>query len=190
MAETRAKRWSIADLDALPDDGRRTRYEIIDGELFVSRTPRAEHQIVCAEGTGALADWNTRTGLGFVLVGPGLVLSEHDASEPDFVWISRERYAQALDDKGHFRHPPELVVEVLSSGAVNVRRDREAKLRQYSRYGAEAYWIVDWQRALVDVYRRQGEQLRLVATLSVGDTLTSPLLPGFALPIARLFPWR
>ena len=39
MAEPRVKRWTIADLDALPEttDGWRNRYEISDGELFVSR---------------------------------------------------------------------------------------------------------------------------------------------------------
>ena len=53
MAEPNVKRWTIADLDALPEkvDGWRIRYEIIDGELFVSRAPGDEHQYTTAQIT-------------------------------------------------------------------------------------------------------------------------------------------
>jgi hypothetical protein len=48
MIETRAtRRYTIADLAALPDDERH-RYEIIDGVLYVSKSPRTEHQAVCS----------------------------------------------------------------------------------------------------------------------------------------------
>jgi Uma2 family endonuclease len=189
MARAQSKRWTVEDVDALPDDGW-TRYELVDGELLMSTAPRFEHQLVCTKGTTALEIWNDASGLGFVLVAPGLVFGRHDAAQPDFVWISRERSARVLDDKGHFSSGPELVVEVLSPGAANARRDRVLKPRQYSIYGVDEYWLIDWQAATVEVYRRQDDALRLVATLGADDTLTSPLLPGFALPIARLFPWR
>ena len=188
MAERRAQRWTVEDVEALPDDGW-TRYELVDGELLMSTAPRFEHQIVCAEGTGALTEWNRETELGFVLVAPGLVFGPHDAAQPDFVWISRERSARVLDDKGHFSSGPELVVEVLSPGAANARRDRVLKLRQYSLYDVDEYWVVNWRTSTVEIYRRQDGNLRLVATLGADDTITSPLLPGFALPVARLFPW-
>ena len=73
------------------------------------------------------------------------------------------------------------------AGSVNERRDREVKRKLYSRRGVMKYWIVDWQTRTVEVYRRQELALHLVATLYVVDTLTSPLLPGFACPIATLF---
>ena len=44
----------------------------------------------------------------------------------------------------------------------------------------------DWARAY-ERYHRQEGQLVLAATLSLGDTLTSPLLPGFSLALADLF---
>ena len=41
-------RWTIQDLDAMPDDGGWKRYEIIDGELYVTRAPHIRHQgVVC-----------------------------------------------------------------------------------------------------------------------------------------------
>ena len=36
--------WTVDMLDALPDDGQR--YEIIDGELFVTPSPSGTHQLV------------------------------------------------------------------------------------------------------------------------------------------------
>jgi Uma2 family endonuclease len=47
--------------------------------------------------------------------------------------------------------------------------------------------MVDWRAETVAVYRRQQARLRLHATLTRDDTLTSPLLPGSSLAVARLF---
>src|SRR5438067_1609918 len=48
MAETPAAvRWTIADLELFPEDNQR--YEIVDGELFVSRAAGNRHQRVCVE---------------------------------------------------------------------------------------------------------------------------------------------
>jgi len=106
---------------------------------------------------------------------------------PDVVWISHERLAALMDEAGHLTGAPELAVEVLSPGVENERRDREAKLKLYGSRGIREYWIVDWRLQQVEVYRRDQAMLRLVSTLFAEDVLTSPLLPGFACPVARLF---
>ncbi len=49
------------------------------------------------------------------------------------------------------------------------------------------YWIVNWQRRQVEVFRRVDAALQLAATLFESDTLQSPLLPAFALPLSELF---
>lgn len=176
--------WTVSDLELLPDDG--TRREIIDGELFVSTQPSWYHQMLCVRFGGQLDSWSTATGLGLVAVSPGLVFSEEDAAAPDVVWASDERLA-FLDDRGHLRRAPDLVVEVLSPGLTNELRDREAKLKLYSDRGVREYWIADWRSRQVEVYRRVGTVLQLVETLYETDTLTSPLLPGFAYPLVQLF---
>src|SRR5262245_11209480 len=179
MAETPAAvRWTIADLELFPEDNQR--YEIVDGELFVSKAAGNRHQRVAFECTMELGNWNRVTGLGVVLPTPGLILGEADAAIPDVVWASRERFAVIQGEDDHLHGAPELIVEVLSPGATNARRDREAKLRMYSVYGVHEYWIPDPATETVAVHRRHQAQLRLEATLDRGDTLTSLLLPGFA----------
>jgi Uma2 family endonuclease len=80
------------------------------------------------------------------------------------------------------------MIEVLSPWSLNERRDREAKLKLYSRRGVDEYWIVDWRERTVDVYRREGAALLLAEHLSGEDRLTSPLLPDFTAPLPDLFP--
>lgn len=180
-------RWTIHDLEVLPaNEG--TRYEIIHGELFVTRTPHHRHQQVCVKIARRLDTWSEFSGLGVTMITPGLIFSELDSVIPDVVWVSRERLAQIEDEAGHLAGAPELVIEVLSPGIQNERRDKEAKLKLYSVHGVREYWIVDRFTKQLKVYRRENTQLVLVATLIGNDEITSPLLPEFSCSIPCFFP--
>lgn len=106
---------------------------------------------------------------------------------PDIVWASNKRLECLLDEAGHLIDAPELIVEVLSPGDKNEKRDRQAKLKLYSAQGVHEYWIVSWQEQKVEVYRRQQGVLKLVVTLYQQDELTSPLLPGFSCIVSQFF---
>lgn len=178
-------RWNTADLNLLPDSS--NRYEIIDGDLLVTKAPHWGHQKAIVKICGVLDSWSEKTSLGEVVQAPGIIFSDADNVIPDAVWISKERLATSLDEAGHLTVAPELIVEVLSPGVDNERRDRETKLKLYTSRGVQDYWILNWRLKQVEVYRRQTGILQLVATLFPSDTLTSPLLPGFACDVARLF---
>jgi Uma2 family endonuclease len=180
------RRYTSRDLDLLPDiEG--IRYEIIDGELHVSKAPGLEHQYTCTELATGLHTWSKTAGHGRAYVTPGLVFSDDHDVIPDIVWISLDRLGVGRDAAGHITVGPELAVEVLSPGSANERRDREAKLALYSRRGVDEYWIVGWRQHTVDVLRRGDQGLTRVATLGDDDTLTSPLLPGFEIAVAALW---
>lgn len=178
--------WTSADLALLPENG--TRYEIIAGDLYMSKQPHWHHQETCGIIFRELFDWASANGQGRVSLSPGVIFSDYDNVAPDVVWMSNERFAALLDAAGHMTGAPELVVEVLSPGERNERRDREVKRKLYSQCGVQEYWIVDWQVRQVEVYRRSEAALQIVATLFAADELRSPLLPGFACPVARLLP--
>jgi Uma2 family endonuclease len=180
-------RWTTRDLDAMPDDGGWKRYEIIDGELFVTRAPHIRHQGASGNIHVELELWSRQTQLGKPFQTPGVIFSPTNAVIPDVVWISQERLADGVDEAGHLIVAPELMVEVLSPGELNEQRDKEVKLKLYSLHGVQEYWIVNWQLKTLEVYRRNDAQLQLAATLLGGDTLTSPLLPGFSMAIAQIF---
>ena len=182
---TSTQRWTSADLDALPEDG--SRYEIIDGELFVSTQPHFYHQHVCGKVYWTLENWNYKTNLGQAIFAPGLIFANDDDVVPDVAWLSKQRLSVALGDDGKLHSAPDLVVEVLSPGSTNLRRDREAKLKLYSRRGVLEYWIVDCRAQSLEIYRRLNAHLGLFATLTSGDLLESPLLPGFCEQLDALF---
>lgn len=125
--------------------------------------------------------------MGEATCSPGILFTEADNVIPDVVWISKERLALLLDEEGHLTGAPELIVEILSSGKTNERRDREAKLKLYSARGVQEYWIVDWQQQKVEVYRRENGQLKLIETLLGEDEISSPLLSGFSCKIKQFF---
>jgi len=182
---TTSLRWTSRDLDALPyEEG--TRYEIIDGELFVAKQPHYHHQYVCNEIARQLSNWSKEGG-GRVIPAPGVIFSEDNNVAPDIVWLSNQRLVEVLGADGHFHGDPELIVEVLSPGFASERRDRVAKLQLYSRRGVVEYWIISWRSHNIEVYRREGGGLTLLHTLSESDTLSSPLFPGFSCLVSSLF---
>lgn len=187
MSETTTTRgqWTTADLALLPDNG--TRYEIIAGELFMSKQPHWHHQQTCGNVFAELQSWSRSSGMGQASIAPGVLFSEADNVVPDVAWVSNERLALLMDEAGHLSGAPELIVEVLSPGLQNEQRDRTAKRKLYEARGVREYWIVDWRLRQVEVYRRENAMLSLIATLFDPDELTSPLLPGFRCPVANLF---
>jgi Uma2 family endonuclease len=185
-AMMRPRRWTVADVDRLPDDETK-RLEIIDGQLFISDPTHWYHQRVCLELTVPLGLWSHQTDAGVAVMAPGIIFADDEAVAPDIVWISHERLATALEPDGKLHAAPELIAEVLSLGLSDEWRDREIKLKLYSRRGVREYWIVDWQQRRIEVFRRDDTALQLTATLLEGDTLDSPLLPCFALPLSELF---
>lgn len=178
-------RWTTTDLQLLPESS--NRYEIIDGDLLVTRAPHWCHQKAITNTAAELRDWSCTTGLGDTVSTPGVIFTDADNVIPDVVWISKARLETSLDNSGHLTVAPELIVEVLSPGEDNERRDRETKLKLYTSRGVQDYWILDWRLKQIEVYRRQSGLLQLVVTLFPGDRLTSPLLPGFACDVGRLF---
>jgi Uma2 family endonuclease len=78
---TNLVRWTIADL-AIFDGDRANRYEIIDGELFVTRAPDWQHQAVCGRIVTRLNIWSDQSDLGQAAINPGIIFSESDMSSP------------------------------------------------------------------------------------------------------------
>ncbi|WP_083619746.1 Uma2 family endonuclease, partial [Planktothrix serta] len=133
-------RWTIHDLDGLPEN-EWIRYEILDGELFMTRSPHRRHQQACVNIAALLHTASQSSGLGVTIFAPGLIFSEFDSVIPDVVWVTHERLEQIEDEAGHLTGAPELVIEVLSPGKQNERRDKQAKLKLYSITGVQEYWI-------------------------------------------------
>jgi Uma2 family endonuclease len=175
---------TVADLDACPDDN--NRYELIEGELFVSRAPGIPHQRVLNNLQLALGIYLKDNPIGLLVPGAGAIFSDYDAVIPDLVFVLDERWNQVVTGE-KFSGAPDLVIEVISAGAENRRRDLLVKQQLYAKYGVAEYWIVDPQNRLIEIYRLRDGRLESAATLGDGDEITTPLLPGLRISVNSVF---
>ena len=174
-------KYTHADLLQFPDDGKRR--EIIDGDLYVTPSPINYHQKILLNLTMAFGKFLEDHPLGELRFAPlDVILSQHDVLEPDLLLVSNE-HRDILQD--WVRGAPDLVVEILSPSTES--RDRGIKLKAYARFGIREYWIVDPNAQVVEVYRLAAEGLQQAAKCVTGETIETPLLPGFALAVASIF---
>lgn len=176
--------FTIDDWENFPDDG--NRYEIIEGEIHVSTAPKFIHQLLISRIMEFLLDYLKQNPIGVVLPTPGIIFGLKNGVIPDVVFISHERLKLFLIDN-KIQGAPELVVEILSPGKKNIERDRKTKLKLYSRYPVEEYWIVNPMRNQIEVFRSTAHGLRFAETLNAEDFLISPLFPGFSLAVSDIF---
>jgi Uma2 family endonuclease len=173
------------DFVLFPDDGKR--HELIDGEHYVTPSPNTRHQRILARLHLLIGGWLDRRPVGQVFFAPyDVVFSDIDVVEPDLLYFSNRRAAEVITPM-HARGAPELAVEIASESTR--KRDETIKRHLYERRGVSEYWVVDPELDVIRVYRRDGNGFARPKELAreAGDTLTTPLLPGLEMPLARLF---
>jgi Uma2 family endonuclease len=157
MAMPATTRWTADMLRALPDDGKR--YEVIDGELFVTPSPSWRHQDAVLGMASVLRPYVTTHGVGHVILSPADVSFDDDnLVQPDvFVTplVGGRRPLEWSDVKALL-----LAVEVLSPSTA--RADRQVKLRLYQRQNVPEYWIVDVDARLIERWRAVDERPDIV----------------------------
>jgi Uma2 family endonuclease len=140
--------WTIAMLDAVPEDG--LRREIIDGELHVTPAPSWRHQDVVAALFVILRAYLQVHRVGHVLIAPAdVTFDSRTRVQPHLfvVPLVEGRRPRSFEEVGHLL----LAVEVLSPATA--RTDRRAKRPLYQRQGVEEYWMVDADAAIVERWR-------------------------------------
>jgi Uma2 family endonuclease len=163
------------DLQAFPDD--RLRREIIDGELFVTPSLVERHQYAVSQLIFVLVGYQQEHG-GRAYPAPlDVVLSDANVVEPDVLFILPE-HLERLKEDPWIRFPPDLTVEVSSPGTRKV--DLTKKKELYERFGVRKYWFVDLDVDNIVVYRLREEHYSDPDVFGRGDTLGSPILPGFS----------
>ena len=132
----------------LPDDG--NRYEVIDGELFVTPAPSWDHQAAVLALAMRLQDYLRASGAGTVMIAPADV--EFDSERmvaPDVfvVPLVEGRRPRRWEEVGRLL----LAVEILSPSSAHA--DRQVKRRLYQRERVPEYWVVDVDARLIERWR-------------------------------------
>jgi Uma2 family endonuclease len=142
--------WTVDMLDALPDDGQR--YEIIDGELFVTPAPSDVHQLVGGAFYRRIDPYLRSGNVGRALYSPADVRKEdrkRNRVQPDVFAVrlvdgKRPSYPYALADLL-------LVIEIESP--TNPLYDYQVKRELYLSNGVPEYWIANAEARIVSRWR-------------------------------------
>ncbi len=174
-------KFTYEDYRNAPDD---KRYELLDGELVVSPSPKTQHQRLVWKFGRPLADFVETRGLGEVFFSPfDVMFSNADVVQPDLIFVSNERAHIVTPDD--IKGAPDLVVEILSPSTAG--RDRTFKRALYERHFVREYWLVDPTAKNVTVLLLAERGFDLVGIYGEGQTLTSPTLSGFTLDLDSIF---
>jgi Uma2 family endonuclease len=173
--------WTVDDYLAL-DTG--LQVEFTDGFVRVLPMPNLLHQLIVKILFRQLDDFVSARRLGEVLHAPLAVqLASNKFREPDIVFLRPDRMRTLSGQPTG----ADLVVEVVSEGEENRRRDYVEKRREYAQAGIAEYWIVDPQVREIIVLSLAGHEYREHGTFGRGGTATSPTLEGFQIAVDAIF---
>lgn len=151
------KHWTVADWEALPEDGKR--YEVIDGELFVTPAPMPPHQLLVGLLFRKLAAYAESARIGLAMMSPADIRFTDDTVVQPDVFVAPllgGTVPRAWTDISDLL----LAVEILSPSTARV--DRTVKRKRYQRAGVGEYWIVDGEARLIERWRPEDERPEII----------------------------
>jgi Uma2 family endonuclease len=159
-------------------------FQLIDGELIMSPSPRYFHQVIVARLIGAIIAYLDSNPIGQVVGAPSDVqLDEQNVFQPDLYFIRNERF-RIIDEQGP-KGAPDLVAEVISPGTK--RNDLGRKKTISAERGVIDYWTVFPDTREVHVYLLQESREQPARKLKGNDAIETPLLPGLRIPLSKIF---
>ncbi len=165
--------------DALPYDEER-RLELLDGELIEIPNAAPLHSIVVVKVASSLESFLRRNRRGNVLINTDFAFNEN-RFRPDIAVLSASKWSQVNIERSPVRVAPDIVVEVVSPSEAASYLNR--KIAVYRNNAVAETWVLYPDGPHVFIYAPQG-----IRELRDSDTLASPLLPGWSLPLAELLP--
>jgi len=172
--------WNAEMVRRLPDDGKR--YEVLDGELFVTPAPSLRHQEAVGGLFARLDPYVRAHALGIALVSPAdIEFSPRRLVQPD-VFVAR------MTTRGRPREWRDissllLAVEVLSPSTA--RADRMRKRQVYQTQEVPEYWIIDLDARVVERWRPADERPEIVSETLVWHPESSA--PPLSIDLDALF---
>ena len=151
--------WTVEMVRALPDDG--NRYEVIDGELFVTPAPSVVHQRAVRELSLIVHPYVSSHRIGEVLFSPAdvIVYGPRKSVQPDLFVVPLVNGVpmRAWTEVGRLL----LTVEVLSPSTEHTDRGRKRNL--YKEKAVPEYWIVNTDERVVERWRRDDTPVEILS---------------------------
>ncbi len=154
--------------------------EFDNGHIEVLDMPTKEHQRIVQFIFVMIREFLRGKRIGEVFIAPlPMRLWDGKFREPDVLFIKHGR----PDYQDSYPEAADLVVEVISPGSDNRRRDFETKRHEYAKAKIAEYWIIDPENAVVIVLKLSGEVYEVIGEFGRGQKATSIELPGFEISV-------
>lgn len=163
--------------------------EFINGSV-VTHSPAAEdHNEVVINLGGTANFFATIRQLGKVRVEKALVGMTRNDYEPDIAFWRKET-SDRFEPSMNVYPMPDLIIEVLSPGKENIKRDTETKFKDYAAHRVPEYWIIDPKKKTVEQYLLSDtmpDTYELYKKAILTDNIESIAMTGFAIPVRAIF---
>jgi len=174
--------FTYEDYCLLPEDGKR--YELIEGDFFVSPSPVPLHQTISRRLQFALMEQIERPGHGVIFDAPmDVIFDPTNVVQPDLIILSSANRhmitARAIEGA------PDVLVEILSPSSLD--RDTYIKRKLYERFAVREYWIVDPEHGFITVWSQGDDGYGRRAHYDRARTLTCPDFPMLSIPLVPIF---
>ena len=178
------RKLTYDEFQTLPRDGSK-RFELIEGEVYMTPSPNTKHQRAVGRLFRALADHVEAHDLGEMFLGPyDIVFSKWTALEPDLLFIRKER--SGIVTAANVQGAPDLVIEILSPS--NKAYDRKTKVREYEKAGVAEVWYLDPEEKTAEVLNLgSNRRYEVTAELSGSEAIRSAVFPGLSLTLDEVF---
>jgi len=172
---------TAAEFDAIEESDEEYNYELIEEVLIVNAAPgpmEADPNEELGHALRTYAEQNP--GIIDKTLSEQYIRTKRSRRRADrVVWIGLGRVPSVKRDI------PAIAVEFLSAGHRSWQRDYVHKLEEYLAEGVKEYWIFDRFRRNLAIFRSADNGVS-TTVVAAGDKITSPLLPGFGLPVNLL----
>jgi len=158
------------------------RVELIKGKIFnMSPAPDPYHQILAGDIHTLLNVFLRRNPCKVFIAPFDVRLPRKSNDDKDIITVLQPDICVVCDpakiDKRGCIGAPDIVVEVLSAG--NNAKELKNKYEMYEEAGVKEYWIVSPQNQSFLVHTLVDGKFVLSPLKTVGDEVTSSVLPGF-----------
>jgi Uma2 family endonuclease len=170
--------WTESEYFALETNGR---VEYSHGFIEFLPMPTLLHHQILRFLFNALQAFVTAEQLGEVFfAGVRMRLWPGKFREPDLLFMHAE-HAERMTQE--YWEGADLVMEVVSSGNEDRRRDLKTKRDEYALARIPEYWIVDPALEHITVLTLEGQAYVVHGEFKRGERATSKRLPGFAIDV-------
>lgn len=181
MSATQIEVFTVADYRAMPEDGKR--YQLVEGEFFVSPSPKTFHQVVQRNLLRILDTYLLEHPVGTVLGAPcDVYLDDLNVYQPDVFFIAGKNANRIHDDGIH--GAPDLVIEILSPSTAGLDRRKRG---HFATAGTVEFWQIDTALRQIQRFVFAENAAKPVALIDEPETFTSPLFPGLTLATTDIF---